>query len=390
MPTKKSSVKEKPEARKKKNASDSTDEVVEIIPQEVSTSDQVEESLPVENTVAVDAATVTVATEAIAVATTAKKAEKKAKGPILSRDEKFDLNRVVLAGAIHAVWGSGSDVFARLGVSTRGNFFEEEDRYTVYVTLRFADGMVCGQPITIQRGSTIKMRGYLTHRAYSETLRKFLDDAHAINFFDLVPADDLASWRAISFQRENGVANVLEMMTLTQQGELIQRFGFEDDGLVVQNHDGHFQVAAGNQAMIEGLVARMWEYPREDAIDTFVRLAVYDEHTPVNPKREGNFGRVRRLAHYVNIRFPNGKTSSGSAVRLKQKMRVRVSGELHDKARPVTLREELLKTGKPAVIEMMQRVQDGGRMNEIINQQESLHVLANAVIVYSFGGGSRG
>ena len=308
------------------------------------------------------------------------KTTKKKKESIGQRDERFDLNMILLAGIIHSVWGSGSDVFARLGLSTRGQLVEEDDQFTTYVTLRFADGMVSGQPITIQKGSILKVRGYLTHREYSETLRKFLDDARASSFFELVPHDDLGSWRSISFPRHNGVMNVLEMMILDQDGKPIERLGFEEE-LTTS--------AADNRASVEGVVARLWEYPHAHGVDIFMRLAVYDLHTPIDPKREGNFGRARRSAHYITVRFPNGKTASGSTVRLRAKMRVRVNGELRDKAQVVTLREELLKTGNPAIIEMMGRVQNAERMNEIQSQQESLHILANAVVVYSMAGGSR-
>lgn len=66
-------------------------------------------------------------------------------------------------------------------------------------------------------------------------------------------------------------------------------------------------------------------------------------------------------------------------------MRIRVVGELRDKAQFVTLRDELLKIGSSEVAAMMQRVTDSGQLSEIKNLQESLHVLANAVVVYSKG-----
>ena len=313
--------------------------------------------------------------------TATRKTTKKKKESIGQRDERFDLNMALLAGIIHSVWGSGSDVFARLGLSTRGQLLEDDDQFTTYVTLRFADGMVSGQPITIQKGNIVKVRGYLTHREYNETLRKFLDDARASSFFELVPQDDLGSWRSISFPRHNGVMNVLEMMILDPHGEIHRASWIR--GRTDNASD------ADNRASVEGVVARLWEYPHAHGVDLFMRLAVYDSHTPIDPKREGNFGRARRSAHYITVRFPNGKTASGSTVRLRTKMRVRVNGELRDKAQVVTLREELLKTGNPAIIEMMGRVQNAERMNEIKSQQESLHILANAVVVYSMAGGSR-
>ena len=303
------------------------------------------------------------------------------KNAITPREEKFDLNSVTLSGAIRSVWGSGNDVFARLGVSTRGLFAEEEDAHLIYVTLRFADGMVAGQPLTIQKGSIVKVRGYLVHREYEESLRKFLEDAHASAFFDNVPPEDLFGWRNVSFVHHNGVLNVLEMIALDQHGTPLVKFGFEDDG----NASG----IAENLVKVEGIIARVWEYPRDNEIDLFSRIAVYDAHTPVTGKRPGNFGRARRLAHYVTVCFPSGKTSTGSLVRLKPKMRVRITGELRDKMRITTLRNELVETGKSNVIAMMTRLPNPERLNEIKSKQESLHVLANALIVYSFVGGSR-
>jgi len=301
-------------------------------------------------------------------------AEKK---PPVVQDERFDLNTVTLSGVIRSVWGGGVDVFARLCMSTRGNLVEEDDKYAVYATLRFANGMVAKKPISIQKGSVLRVRGYLTHREYNETLRKFLDDAHASSFFDLVPDEDLAFWRSLAFRRQNGIVNVLEMMTLATDGGVLQRYGFED------------YVEDLNCANVEGIVARTWEYPHGTAVDLFARLAVYDEHTPIDPKRDGNFGKARRMAHYITVRFPEGKTASGSVVHLKIKARVRINGELRDKSQVVTLRSELLRTGRNIVPIMMGRVKNAERMNEITNQQESLHILANAVVVYSGVGGSR-
>ena len=295
--------------------------------------------------------------------------------------ERFDLNTVTLSGVIHSVWGSDSDVFARLGISKRGLLVEEEDAQLVYVTLRFEDGVVKGEPVSLGKGIIVKVRGYLTHREYSETIRRFLDEAHASTFFELVPPEDLPVWRGLEFKRQNGVMNVLEMIELDPHGAPVAKFGFEDDG--------HMSAVAENHIKAEGIVSRIWEYPHDDEIDLFARIAVYDAYTPVSHRHAGKFGRSGKSAHYITLRFPCGKTSTGSVIRLKPKMRIRVAGELRDKLRVVTLREELLATGDSHVAEMMQRVQSTEKMDEISNRLESLHVLANAVIVYSFGGGSR-
>ena len=303
---------------------------------------------------------------------------KKKKAPAIQPiHEQFDLNLVTLAGVIHSVWGKTEDVFARIAVSHRGELMEKDDEFTSFVTLRFASGAVDGTPISVQPGDAVKVRGYLTHMDYNESLRKFLDDAHSRDFFDLVAPDDLQAWRSLTLTRHNAVMNVLSLAILDMNGQTVARFGNEtkpDDPV--------------NRASVEGIVARVWEYQHGNGVDLYTRLAVYDEHTPVT-KREGNFGRARRIAHYITVRFPAGKTSTGSPVRLNNKTRIRVVGELRDKGQVVTLHEELLKTGLPIVAEMMQRVFNADRMSTITTQQESLHILADALIVYSANGGSR-
>jgi len=293
--------------------------------------------------------------------------------PIPQAKEQYDLNLFVGSGVIRSVWGKNNDVFARLALSQRGNLIENDDTFTSFVTLRFADGMICGIPISIQPGDVLKIQGYLVHREYQETLRKFLDEANAMSFLNYVDPADLPAWRLLTLERRNGLVNVLAMSLLDGNGIQLSHFGEA------------IQEKSLNREQVEGIVARIWEYRHDDGVDLFARIAVYDEHTPIDSKRAGNFGRARRAAHYITIRFANGKTSSGAAIRLQLKMRIRVVGELRDKAQVVSLRDELLKTGSSEVAAMMQRVTDAGQLSEIRNQQESLHVLTNAVVVYSKG-----
>jgi hypothetical protein len=287
--------------------------------------------------------------------------------------EQYDLNRIVVSGVIGSVWGRNNDVFARLALSLRERLVENEDRFASHVTLRFGGGMIGGVPISIQPGDVLKIQGYLVHREYHETLRKFLDEANAMSFLDYVDPADLSAWRLLTLERRNGLVNALAMSLLDGNGRLIAHFGQP------------VQEKSLNHAQVEGIVARVWEYRHNEGLDLFARIAVYDEHNPIDSNRAGNFGRARRAAHYITIRFPNGKTSSGATIRLQMKTRIRVVGELRDKSQIVTLRDELLKTGSSEVAAMMQRVTDPGQLSEIRNQQESLHVLANAVVVYSSG-----
>jgi hypothetical protein len=291
--------------------------------------------------------------------------------PIPQAKEQYDLNLVVVSGVIRSVWGKNNDVFARLALSLRGRLVENDEKFASYITMRFADGMIGGAPISIQPGDVLKIQGYLVHREYQETLRKFLDEANAMSFLDYVDPADLPAWRLLTLERRNGLVNALAMSLLDGNGNLIAHFGEP------------IQEKSLNRAQVEGIVARVWEYRHDDGVDLFARIAVYDEHTPVDSKRAGNFGRARRAAHYVTVRFANGRTSNGALIRLHQKMRLRVVGELRDKAQVVTLRDELLKLGSSEVAEMMQRVTDPGQMSEIKNHQESLHILASAVVVYS-------
>jgi hypothetical protein len=296
---------------------------------------------------------------------------KKKKRPMPQAREQFDLNQVVASGVIRSVWGKNHDVFARLALSLRGKLVETDDAFASYLTLRFADGMVAGQPISIQSGDVLKIQGYLVHREYQETLRKFLDEANAMSFLDYVAADDLPAWRLLTLERRNGLVNVRSMSQMDGGGRLAAHFGEA------------IREKSSNRAQVEGIVARVWEYRHDEGVDLFARIAVYDEHTPVDSKRAGNFGRARRAAHYVTVRFANGRTSNGALIRLHQKMRLRVVGELRDKAQVVTLRDELLKLGSSEVAAMMQRVTDSGQLSEIKNHQESLHILASAAVVYS-------
>jgi hypothetical protein len=293
--------------------------------------------------------------------------------PMPQAREQFDLNQVVASGVIRSVWGKHNDVFARVALSLRDRLVEGDEHYASYLTVRFAEGMVSDQPISVQPGDVVKVQGYLVHREYQETLRKFLDEASAMSFLDYVDPADLGAWRLLTLERRNGLVNVRSMSVLDGGGILLSHFGepIAEKSL--------------NRAQVEGIVARVWEYRHADGVDLFARLAVYDEHTPVDSKRAGNFGRARRAAHYITVRFPNGRTSPSAAIRLQTKMRIRVVGELRDRAQVVTLRDELLKLGSTDVAAMMQRVMDPGQLSEIRNQQESLHILANAVVVYSNG-----
>jgi len=280
--------------------------------------------------------------------------------------EQFDLNTATVAGTIIRLWGRSGDVFARLRVSLRGEIREAEDASSVYINVRIPNGMIGETPVTLQPEDVVLVKGYITHANYDETLRKFLSVAGELTFLDNnIPAEDLNAWRSIQFKRQNAVINAVELTP------------------VIEANKKKSKIESLNFIDLEGVVARTWEYKRDGEADLFLRIAVYDEWTTVSSEKKGSFGRPFRQPHYVNILLPGGKTAQGKSVSAKTKQRIRVRGELRDKGHRVTLHESLMMLGSSEIAEMMGRVINAEKMSEISVQQESLHVLANAVIVYN-------
>jgi len=278
--------------------------------------------------------------------------------------EQFDLNTATVAGTIIRLWGRSGDVFARLRVSLRGEVCEPDDTQSAYVNIRIPNGMIGSVPITLQPEDVILVIGYITHANYDETLRKFLSAAGELTFLDKnVPPEDLDAWRSIQFKRQNAVINAVELSSMVEAGRNKNKIEM-------------------NFVDLEGVVARTWEYKRDGEVDLFLRIAVYDEWTTASSERKGNFGKPFRKPHYVNVLFLGGKTTQGKLVHAKAKQRIRVRGELRDKGHRVTLHESLMTLGSSEIAEMMGRVINAEKMSEITVQKESLHVLANAVIVY--------
>jgi len=284
--------------------------------------------------------------------------------------EQFDLNSVKLAGTIIKLWGRNRDVFVRLRVSLRGVLRETEDVHSCYVNLRIADGLVKDTPVTLQVNDVVRISGYATHVRYDETLRRFLSAAGESNFIEEhVPPDDQDAWRSIAFSRQNAIVNVLDLHLIPPASESGRKKSSSE------------VVEAVNFVDLEGIVANLWEYPRDAVIDRFVRIAVYDEHAPAG-RGIGNFGRVLRLPHYINILFRGGRTSAGKDIVLKKKQRLRVRGEFCDQGQVTSLHESLMGLGSTSIVECMQRVDNPELLYQISLQQESLHVLAKAVVVY--------
>ncbi len=284
--------------------------------------------------------------------------------------EHFDLNGVQVIGTVQKLWGRGGDVFARLRVSTRGEIEEVEDAFSYYINLRFQEGGVQGTPVSLSPGNLIQVAGFLTHTQYHERILKFLDAAGAKDFLDLTPEEDRQMWSRIRFRRRNAMLNVLGIQWVGTDVKL-------GDVGVLREYG-----KAQNKVSIEGIVARVWEYPYRDGAHLFVRIASYDKHTPITPGQEDRFGRPRRKPHYLTVKFPDGKVN-GIPIRLEKKLRIRVTGKMADLDGSSTLREQLLDMGSEEVIGLMGRLPNADKLSEIKAQQSSLHVEAEAVVVYS-------
>ena len=270
------------------------------------------------------------------------------------------MNSATLAGVVQKLWGHNGDVFARLRVSRRGQLVETEDAQSSLINLRFANGMVGENDLSLQPGDVVRVTGYLSHSEFDETIRNFLEAARKPDFLENVPKEDLAAWQAITFKRVNTMFNVETLELLDSKKP--------EAGVI-------------NRIVLEGPVAKQWTHSE----DVYLRMAVYDQHTRVT-KEKGNYGRPRRLPHYLTIVLPGGKTTGGREVVANVKDRLRVTGELHDHGYRRTLHEMLLGTGSTAVTDLLQRLPNAGDLHTISAQQESLHVVASAVIVYASAG----
>lgn len=273
--------------------------------------------------------------------------------------EQFDLNTVSLTGPAIAVWGRNGDVFVRIQSPNLLNLPGPQS----FVNIIIPDGMIDGIPVTLQKGDLLRVTGYVRQSKYSESLRKILEGAGKKNFFasDL-PEEDIPAWRKVRIKRHNAIVQALKVEVTSPD----------------ETHQNHVD--------LEGIVIETWKYPREECEDLFFRIAVYDEHT-IETEQEGNFGRKRRLPHYINVLLPEQRPVSASDDRtmsFKIRQRVRVRGELRDKWNTESLYDLLFSTGKSDIAGLLQRAGAVGEELKTINTQlESLTVVANAVISYS-------
>lgn len=270
--------------------------------------------------------------------------------------EMFDLNAVSITGKAIGLWGRNGDVFVRLQIKPQLPLPATD----CLVNVCISNGMLDGNLVTLQKGDLLQVAGYVRQTNFTESIRNFLDDAGKPDFIEQnVPPDDVSAWRNIRFKRRNALVEATDIKILAEIGKPL------------------------NTIDLEGMITETWTYPRGEAADVFARVAVYDKFT-LQTEKDGNWGRKRRIAHYVNILFPEGKPlAADRPLRLGNRQRIRVRGELRDKWNTVSFHELLMGTGDSRVIDLLQIVHDKDQLHSIKTQQESLHVLADAAVLYS-------
>ena len=90
--------------------------------------------------------------------------------PALS-PERFDANQVELSGVVTRIWARRGDVFARLDTSSAQ---QQDSSALLRCTLRFPNGLVNGQEVSLLKGDGLHLTGYLEDLPGEETLRDFL------------------------------------------------------------------------------------------------------------------------------------------------------------------------------------------------------------------------
>jgi hypothetical protein len=274
--------------------------------------------------------------------------------------ERFDCNQVEFAGVVTKIWSrSDGDVFARMRMdrlrAPGDQLIEEEDEVEsnsvdARLTVRFPNGQLNDQDISLLKGDVLRVRGYLSDTTQWESLRDFLLKARQPDLIQKIP--DLAA--AFNAQVKRAVTYVIPEMV-----EFIQ--GGKDVPLV-------------NTARLEGVVARVWEYGGH----LFTRVAVYDQHTTTTGEA-GNNGRNRRVPHYITVQFTDEQVD-GRTVGLKARDRMRVTGSLGSRVYSENLRSFLLSAHQGQVLATLS---NGDAADEVWTAYIQTCLLAQTLILYT-------
>lgn len=231
--------------------------------------------------------------------------------------EQFHANLVqVTAGRVQKIWPRGGNILVVLGLEPdahpepaleEGETPGDESRWLLpQLVLRLA----AEAPVSLFEGDRLDVTGWLDNQTYPESVRDFLVRGQHTEVLETIPAAKLAA------QVSRTVTHVIpETLTPTPNG-----------------------AAPLAQVVVEGLVARTWTFNHH----RFARLAVYDEHAPVQEKAGGKRKFPRRTPHYVTVQFTDGKLGARE-VTLKPNTRVRVTGTLISRIHSETFRDFLIR-----------------------------------------------
>src|SRR5512133_2071242 len=125
-----------------------------------------------------------------------------------------------------------------------------------------------------------ELSGFLADAPYDESLREFLADAKKNALVDSFPNRE--DWDQVRIKRVNTRFEIL---------------GFK---LVPENEPTYYNVVE-----LEGVVANVSKHEG----DLYVRMAIYDQWTPIVDEEKGKNGRPRRRPHYVTVVFPGSMVS---------------------------------------------------------------------------------
>lgn len=257
--------------------------------------------------------------------------------------ERFDANQVELSGVITRIWARRGDIFARLDTSSTQ---QNDNSALLRCTLRFPNGLVNGQEVSLLKGDGLHLTGYLENLPGEETLRDFLLKAGELALFESYPELEQLTGRT-----RRAITCVIP--------ETVQ---------VVHPN------APLNAARIEGVVAKVWEYDQH----RFARLAIYDRYTRLTGQ-PGKNGRPRRIPHYASVLFEGGQIDN-RPVSLKARDRCRVSGLLVDRPYSENLRTFLLDSHQAEVLAALPNSDD---LAQLRIRRSSVCVLAQTLIQFT-------
>lgn len=253
---------------------------------------------------------------------------------LMAVPEQFDANFAALQGKVYRVqvWKDSSLLAEVQPVDVNNR-----------IALIFPGGQMAGEDISLMPGDDLNVKGWIRDAPYAETLQEFLVRARQKELLEKYP--ELGSNSGISRRR-----------SLTCLVPEIHAQKPSSGGSGLEN----------NYVRVDGVITRVWRYGNH----AYIRLAVYDQHTPEIPGQVGNGGRPRREPHYLSVQFTQSQVD-GRLIRiagrgeafvpgtLRPEDRIRVTGRFILRRYQETLRDFL---GAAKRLDLAAQLTDGDRL----------------------------